>query len=982
MRLGLPEFAPIGKTDTSRAQIAGGNRNLSRTRRGRRCTLLALGAALTLLFSALPLFSASGAILSLNEYNAVSSTKWLNGGDASADSVGGQASDITLGRIQGNGGDWFELVLTEPGADLRGWQFDIHVLGVLDTTLVLSQDVLWTQLEAGTIITVAETQPEDVSYDPLAGDWVINVQASAGSSGTYITASSFPVNNEDWQLVIRDSAGVIQFGPSGEGIVATGGVSSTEIWRLEENPSAFIVESSLCFDDADTYSTFGLPNRWASGTKIQDFAPLRNGTAPTTQCNDSDLTPMAFDPDRIIEVDVLMDPADYEVLRRQQRNLMEVFSGRCGDQPAPDPYTFFRADVTVDGTTVVDAGIRKKGFFGSIDRHKPSFKIDFGEFGNEMQIYGMDRLTLNNGRQDPSLLDVCLGYSLYRGAGLVASRCSFAHVTLNGESLGIYVNVEAIKNPFLVRKYGDSTGNLYEGSVADFRENWIGVFEKKNNVDGTDLAAVAAALLIEDDAQALAAISALVDFDKFLTFWAMDGLVGNWDGYTGGANNFWIYNNPATGLFEFLPWSLDDIFGRDSPFTNPDPNSVSRTVFDTAALSNRLWQIASVRQQYETRITELVATVWDETALLAEIDRMEALITPIAGDLSLPIAETRSWISARAAKVASDFSGGPPSIQSTLSGKNCLQIQGEIQADFTTEFEDPIGGGLPATSSFTPTLFNYAGNTSLSGLGASFGIAPQMGSGKFVLRPIGLMNFPNGLMFNISIDQEDAVVNSPAPIPISDSIASMLFSIDLSGSGYSILGQVVTTSLEINQANLTQGGAVSGTFRSYLASWIPHPSGVADSDGDLFDDSVDNCIYIPNPVQANLDGDLLGDVCDDDRDGDGVFNIDDVFPDDPTESTDTDGDGVGNNADSDDDGDLLDDSDEVALGTDPLNPDSDGDGISDGAEVSGGSDPTDPNDPLGITVPGLSPIGFWLLVLSITALGYRRFRRASFEPRG
>ena len=485
----------MGEDENSRARITSGGRNALWARRIPRCRLAPLRSALVLLFAVLPLFSASGAVLFLNEYNAVSSTKWLNGGDASADSAGGQASDITLGRIQGNGGDWFELVLTESAIDLRGWQLDIYVLGVLDTTLVLSQDVLWTQLEAGTIITVAETQPEDVSYDPLAGDWVINVQASAASSGTYITASSLPVNNEDWQLLIRDAAGVVQFGPSGEGIVATGGVSSTEIWRLEENPSAFIVESSLCFDDADTYSTFGLPNRWATGTKVQDLTPLRAGTAPTTQCNDSDLTPMAFDPDRIIQVDVVMDPADYEVLRRQQRNLMEVFSGRCGDQPAPDPYTFFPADVTVDGTAIVNAGIRKKGFFGSIDRLKPSFKIDFGEFGNEMQIYGMDRLTLNNGRQDPSLIDACLGYDLYRAAGLVASRCSFAHVILNGEDLGIYVNVEAIKNPFLVRNYGDSTGNLYEGSLADFRENWIGIFEKKNNVDGTDLDAVAAALL-------------------------------------------------------------------------------------------------------------------------------------------------------------------------------------------------------------------------------------------------------------------------------------------------------------------------------------------------------------------------------------------------------------------------------------------------------------------------------------------------------
>ncbi len=976
MILGPSKSDPMGEDENSRARITSGGRNALWARRIPRCRLAPLRSALVLLFAVLPLFSASGAVLFLNEYNAVSSTKWLNGGDASADSAGGQASDITLGRIQGNGGDWFELVLTESAIDLRGWQLDIYVLGVLDTTLVLSQDVLWTQLEAGTIITVAETQPEDVSYDPLAGDWVINVQASAASSGTYITASSFPVNNEDWQLLIRDAAGVVQFGPSGEGIVATGGVSSTEIWRLEENPSAFIVESSLCFDDADTYSTFGLPNRWATGTKVQDLTPLRAGTAPTTQCNDSDLTPMAFDPDRIIQVDVVMDPADYEVLRRQQRNLMEVFSGRCGDQPAPDPYTFFPADVTVDGTTIVNAGIRKKGFFGSIDRLKPSFKIDFGEFGNEMQIYGMDRLTLNNGRQDPSLIDACLGYDLYRAAGLVASRCSFAHVILNGEDLGIYVNVEAIKNPFLVRNYGDSTGNLYEGSLADFRENWIGVFEKKNNVDGTDLDAVAAALLIEDDAQALAAISALVDFDKFLTFWAMDGLIGNWDGYTAGANNFWLYNNPSTGLFEFFPWSLDDIFGRDNPFINLDPNSVSRTIFDTAALSNRLWQIASVRQQYEIRINELIATVWDETALLAEIDRMEALITPIAGDLSLPIAETRSWISTRAAKVASDFSSGPPDIQNTLSGKNCLQIQGEIRGDFVAEFEDPLVDGIPQASSFTPTLFNYSGSTTLSGLGTAFGIAPLMGPGKFVLRPIGLMSFPSGLMFNISIDQEDAVVNSPEPIPISDSIASLLLSLNLSGLSYSVVGQVVTTSLELTQADWTPGGVVSGSFSSYLANWIPHPSGVADSDGDLFDDSVDNCIYIPNPTQANLDGDLLGDICDDDRDGDSVPNIDDVFPDDSTESVDTDGDGIGNNADSDDDADLLDDSDELALGTDPLNPDSDGDGINDGAEVSAGSDPNDPNDPVMNTVPSLTSIGLSLLILSIAGLGYWRFRLA------
>lgn len=68
-----------------------------------------------------------------------------------------------------------------------------------------------------------------------------------------------------------------------------------------------------------------------------------------------------------------------------------------------------------------------------------------------------------------------------------------------------------------------------------------------------------------------------------------------------------------------------------------------------------------------------------------------------------------------------------------------------------------------------------------------------------------------------------------------------------------------------------------------------------------------------------------------DRDGDGVLNEDDAFPDDPTETTDSDNDGVGNNSDAF-----------------PYNPtetaDSDGDGYGDNEENDAGSDPLDSND--------------------------------------
>jgi hypothetical protein len=76
---------------------------------------------------------------------------------------------------------------------------------------------------------------------------------------------------------------------------------------------------------------------------------------------------------------------------------------------------------------------------------------------------------------------------------------------------------------------------------------------------------------------------------------------------------------------------------------------------------------------------------------------------------------------------------------------------------------------------------------------------------------------------------------------------------------------------------------------------------------------------------------------DSDRDGDGVPDAEDAFPDDSTEWSDNDGDGVGDNADLDDDNDGLLDTEEDANGngavdpgeTDPNMADTDGDGVND-----------------------------------------------------
>lgn len=65
-----------------------------------------------------------------------------------------------------------------------------------------------------------------------------------------------------------------------------------------------------------------------------------------------------------------------------------------------------------------------------------------------------------------------------------------------------------------------------------------------------------------------------------------------------------------------------------------------------------------------------------------------------------------------------------------------------------------------------------------------------------------------------------------------------------------------------------------------VAEELP-PQPVVDTDQDGIPDEADNCIADANPGQEDQDGDLLGDVCDDDSDGDGVPNLNDLWPADP-----------------------------------------------------------------------------------------------------
>lgn len=536
--------------------------------------------------------------------------------------------------------------------------------------------------------------------------------------------------------------------------------------------------------------------------------------------------------DHVLEVDIEIAPEHWDTLRHQSRTLQDLFSDPdCLAQPFPSIFTWFPATVTVDGETLPQVGVRKKGFIGSLSTTKPALKIRFDKYVDDQLLGGsMERMTLNNSVQDDSRLRTCLAYQVFDAAGLPAPQCSFATVAVNGEDMGLYVHVEDIRTSLVARTFENPEGNLYEGTVSDFRPEWRGTIEKKTHEDAADWSDVEAvvAALADPSPAGLDALAAAVDLDRFLTFWATETLVGHWDGYAGDLNNYWFYREPD-GAIVFIPWGTDGTFEtNDNPF---DDFESPPSVMARGAIAHRLYQDDAYRAAYVERLGHLLDTVWPEAELLARIDRMAAIVQeherPAArAAAARDTAGVRRYVSDRRAAILADWDPEPPAWpwplpEAEICGWGAYMDAGPVdpftvEVEFQTlwgskESEDPFGE-WPGT---VTALWMDGAEIPVSNTVATAGLTNAREASDIGVEEAALLSF---MSLGPDFTLEGLTVWLP-PDRMADDVRLVLGAEGVGGIAWSLApGAVIPTYtplegvLELTAASMEPGATVAGQF--------------------------------------------------------------------------------------------------------------------------------------------------------------------------
>ncbi len=304
------------------------------------------------------------------------------------------------------------------------------------------------------------------------------------------------------------------------------------------------------------------------------------------------------------------------------------------------------AEFDWEGTHYDSIGVRFKGnsSYMSYNGLKKSFKLDIDEYVSDQELFGMDKLNLNNCFLDPSFVREKCAYELCEAVGLPTERTNYAALYINGSYWGLYLIVEQYDQEFIESRFGSGEeGNLWKGEPHGSHE-YLGAnesayyndYELKTNEDVNDWSS----LVTFTDALNNTSLSilpdtmhVLLDINSAMAMIAIENFTVNLDSYIGRCVNYYFYNRTLDNRMTFAKWDQNEAWGvfnmwgySAAQLKQLDPYWTNPSYGENRPLADNLWQIDAYDDLYLGHFKKLMATAAHPDILLNRMEELRDLI--------------------------------------------------------------------------------------------------------------------------------------------------------------------------------------------------------------------------------------------------------------------------------------------------------------------------------------------------------------------
>jgi len=296
----------------------------------------------------------------------------------------------------------------------------------------------------------------------------------------------------------------------------------------------------------------------------------------------------------------------------------------------------FPARIEIDGDSY-SCHVRYRGT-SARNLPKKSWKIYFDDEGPD----GRKVTNLNAEYLDISLCRNYLGMKFYRLAGLPAPETDFISLVVNDWYAGVFVEIEQVDEDFLDRNdlpCGLLWKAIQHGArfvpmvrYEDILCSWEPEITPVRALDSLGMRFTF--IRFADDASIADQIGNMIDIDNILTYFAIQYIVRNADGYT---KNFYLYEQ-SDGRWSLIPWDMDGSIGNNWRGEWVDQySSINSGFLDHQAVFQRLISFSQYRTEMLDIIEDLAA---NEIPRL--INRLNAAYSDIRHDVYLDTAKQGS----------------------------------------------------------------------------------------------------------------------------------------------------------------------------------------------------------------------------------------------------------------------------------------------------------------------------------------------------